>query len=181
MAATFVTVLDKRFVPFITAEQLRERVVQLGEELHRDFGERDPLVVCVLNGAFVFAADLTRAMGGAPEMAFVRLRSYVDTKSSGTVDTVMPLETSVGGRHVIIVEDIIDTGLTMQQFVADLERQAPATVTVVTLLTKPEARKYPLSAPLVVGFEIEDRFVVGYGLDYNGYGRTLPGIYQLDK
>ena len=179
MATAPITVFDKQFVPFISVERLRERVARLGEQLHRDFAGRDPLVVCVLNGAFVFAADLTRAMGGAPEMAFVRLRSYVDTQSSGTVDTVMPLETSVGGRHVIIVEDIIDTGLTMQQFVGALEQQSPASVTVVTLLTKPEARKYPLSVPLLVGFEVEDRFVVGYGLDYNGYGRTLPGIYQL--
>jgi hypoxanthine phosphoribosyltransferase len=173
-----VTVKDKKFSPFIEQAALVKRVGELAADLNRDYLGRHPLFVVVLNGAFIFAADLLKAITVDCGITFVRLASYQQTQSSGKVREVLGLTEDVRGRHLVIVEDIVDTGLTMSQLVAQLRAQGAASVEVATLLHKPEALKTTI-ALRYVGFEIENRFVVGYGLDYDGLGRNLDAVYVL--
>lgn len=169
---------DKQFVPYLSEGRIAECVAKLGAAISADFRERRPLLLGILNGSFIFAADLFRKLDIDAEICFVKLASYEGTGSSGTVTTAIGLTEDLSGRHVIVVEDIIDTGRTLSHFLPELKRQAAASVTLVTLLSKPEARKVALEADYT-GFVIPDKFVVGYGLDYDGLGRNLPGIYVL--
>jgi hypoxanthine phosphoribosyltransferase len=169
---------DIAFVPLITPEAVQQRVLELGAELNERFAGANPLFIGILNGAFIFAADLVRAFEGACEISFVKLASYSGTKSAGDVRQLLGLEKNVEGRHLIIVEDILDTGRTLHHLSNDLMAQSPASLSIVAFLRKPSAAQFPVQADWV-GFDIEDRFVVGYGLDYDGLGRNLPGIYVL--
>jgi len=169
---------DKSFVPYLDEEKIAVRVAELGAAISADYNEKKPLLLGILNGSFVFAADLFRKLDIEAEICFVKLSSYAGTGSSGTVTTVIGLTEDLTNRHVIVVEDIIDTGRTLSQFIPELEKQNLASVKLVTLLSKPEARKVPLEADYT-GFEIPDKFVLGYGLDYDGLGRNLPGLWVL--
>ena len=171
---------DLMFVPLFTETQVQSRVRELGNALTHQFQGKTPLFISILSGAFVFAADLMRAFNDDCEVGFVKLSSYSGTRTSGSVQTVMGLEKDLTGRHVIVVEDIIDTGRTLHFFLDHLRRQNPASLSTVAFLRKPEAIEFPVEV-LHVGFDIENRFVVGYGLDYEGLGRNLPGIYQLSE
>ena len=171
---------DLYFKPFLSATQIKARVAELGQRLSEDYPGKRPLFISVLNGAFVFTADLARHCTMEADFTFVRLSSYDGTQSSGTVKKMVGLKTSVENRHIVLVEDIIDTGRTLHFFLPELHRQNPASVAVVTLLSKPEARQVPFEADYT-GFDIPDKFVVGYGLDYDELGRNLPAIYQLDE
>jgi hypoxanthine phosphoribosyltransferase len=169
---------DLTFKPYLDAGQIRTRVAAMAAAIGRTHAEKCPLFLGVLNGAFVFAADLVRACDFPCEISFIKLASYQHTVSSGDVKTIIGLQDDVKDRHLIIVEDIIDSGRTMHQFIPDLQKLGPASVSVATLLSKPDAHEFPVNIDFV-GFEIPPDFVVGYGMDYNGLGRNLPGLYQL--
>jgi hypoxanthine phosphoribosyltransferase len=173
-----IRVHDHWFERYLSAEQIRVRVDELGREIGSRYAGRNPLFIVVLNGAFMFAADLVRAAGIECEMAFVRLSSYRGLETSGLVKTLIGLDVSLKGRDVIVVEDIIDSGNTMAAFLPDLHRNDPGSVALAALLLKPDCLKHPIGIEYL-GFEIPDKFVVGYGLDYDGYGRGWDSIYQI--
>ncbi len=174
-----VSLHDLHFIPLISEERVLERVQAIGAELTERYVDKNPLFISILSGAFVFASDLMRAFHGNCEVGFVKLASYSGTQSTGTVQTVMGLEKDLRGRHVIVVEDIVDTGRTLHFFLQYLQERSPASVCTVTFLRKPDAAEFPVPVDYV-GFDIDDRFVVGYGLDYEGLGRNLAAVYQLD-
>lgn len=174
-----IRVHDKNFVPYLSAAVIGDRVRELAIEISRDYAGKKPLFLAVLNGSFLFAADLFRNLEIEAEISFIKLASYKGTTSSGNVITAIGLEESLHGRHVILLEDIIDTGKTLHSFMPQLEHQSPASIKVAALLTKPEALQLPVKADYL-GFSIPDKFVVGYGLDYDGLGRNIPEIYQLE-
>jgi hypoxanthine phosphoribosyltransferase len=173
-----VRIKDLHFQLLLPEAQIQARVRTLGRQLSETHKGRKPLFISILSGAFVFASDLIRAFDGPCEVGFVKLASYQGTRSSGDVQTVMGLEKDLRGRHLIVVEDILDTGRTLHFFLDHLRQQAPASVSTVTFLRKPDAAEFPVPVELV-GFDIESKFVVGYGLDYDGLGRNLPGVYVL--
>jgi hypoxanthine phosphoribosyltransferase len=173
-----IQIHDLSFVPLISEAEVQERVRVLGQDLTERYRGKNPLFISILSGAFVFASDLIRAFDSHCEVGFVKLASYTGTRSSGDVQTVMGLDKDLRDRHLVVVEDIIDTGRTLHFFLDHLRSQQPASITVVTFLRKPEAAQFPVSVDFV-GFDIEDKFVVGYGLDYDGLGRNLAGIWQL--
>jgi len=170
---------DLRFRRYISANAIRTRVRELGAEIALRHAGYCPLFLAILNGAFVFTADLMRACSLSTEVDFMRLSSYEGTTSSGAVRQHLDVVQDLEGRHVIVVEDIIDTGHTMAHLLPQLEAQKPASLELATLLLKPTAVQHELPVTYL-GFEIPDAFVVGYGLDYRGLGRHLPDLYQLD-
>ena len=177
---TRIQVHDKHFVPYLSAREIDEKVKELAAEISKDYKEKRPLIIGVLNGSFLFAADLFRNLSIEAEISFIKLASYKGTTSSGNVITAIGLEESLHDRHIILLEDIIDTGKTLHEFIPQLEHQGPASIKIAALLTKPEALKYPIHADYA-GFAIPNKFVVGYGLDYDGLGRNIPEIYQLEE
>jgi hypoxanthine phosphoribosyltransferase len=163
----------------VEAETLQRRVAELGVELSRDYAGRDLLLVCVLKGAVFFAADLMRHIEVPCEIDFMAVASYGSaTDSSGVVRILKDLEAPIEGRHVVIVEDIVDSGLTLQYLLRSLGARNPASVEVCALLTKPDRRKVELPVRYV-GFEIADRFAIGYGLDHDERYRNLPYVAAL--
>lgn len=175
-----LTVKDKKFVTFIEKQPLEERIAEVGREISEEYRDKNPLFVVVLNGAFMFAAELMKNVTIGCEITFVRVSSYSKTESTGQLTEVLGLKESIHNRHVIIVEDIVDTGLTMNKLLFQLSTQRPESIQVATMLFKPSALKTPLRVKYC-GFEIENRFVVGYGLDYDGYGRNIDSIYVLSE
>lgn len=166
------------FRPMITKAEIATRVQALGQQISKDYPDQAPHFVAVLNGAFIFAADLVRAANLSSTISFVKLSSYSGLSSTGTVQTDLGLNPAqVHGRHLIIVEDIVDTGKTLSTFIQDLGKWSPASVKIASLLLKPEALKHPLKIDYL-GFSIPPAFVIGYGLDYDEKGRHLDAIYQ---
>ncbi len=170
---------DKLFKPYISADQISVEISKLASQISADYADRKPLFIAILNGSFIFAADIFKALSIPAEICFIKLASYKGTKSTGQVITSIGLDTELFGRDVIILEDIIDTGNTLHQFLPQLEHQQPRSLKICALLHKKEATIHPIHIDYL-GFEIPDRFVVGYGLDYDGYGRNIPEIYQLN-
>ncbi len=173
-----LTIKDKTFVPFIAADAIQERIQVLAGQINEEYAYKEPLIVVVLNGAFLFAADLVKHLTISCEITFIRVASYEATESTGQLRQILGLDQSVEGRDLILVEDIVDTGLTISEVCSQLQAQSPASIAVATLLFKPAALKQPLDLHYV-GFEIENRFVLGYGLDYDGLGRNTPNILVL--
>lgn len=173
-----VVVKDKKFSISITKEQLQRRIAEVASQISRDLEGTNPLFLAVLNGAFMFAADLMRGIDIPSEISFVRFSSYQGMQSTGRVRQLLGLTEDIKGRTVVIVEDIIDSGLTMQQLIADLQQSDPAALHIAALLVKPENLSVPLDIAYTC-FEIPNDFIVGYGLDYDGYGRNLPAIYTV--
>ena len=173
-----IFVHDRWFEPYLSAEQIEARVAEMGRQISSDFAGKRPLFLAVLNGAFMFAADLVRACELECELAFIKVSSYRGLASTGKIETVLGLTIPLEGRELILVEDIIDSGNTMSALLPDLHRLAPNSIAIAALLLKPECLRHPLHIDYL-GFEIPNRFVVGYGLDYDGLGRNLPSIYQL--
>ena len=167
------------FVPYISREEIEARIKELGNEITRDCAGKEPLFLCVLNGAFPFASDLFRAAEGIDgEIAFIRLKSYEGTASTGNVRQMMGCEKDLEGRTVIIVEDIVDTGNTIHNLIATLKERKPAEIKIATLLFEPEALEKPVK-PDYVGFCIPKKFIIGFGLDINDKARDLNDIYVL--
>ena len=170
---------EHTFRPFISGREIEARVGAIGQELYDRLHDGDPSFVVMLKGAFIFAADLVRASRLGGEVCFVRTASYSGTRSEGQVQLLLPPEEEiVRGKDVVLIEDIVDSGLTMQAFLPVLRALGPRSVTLVTLLHKPDAQRVTVDIDLI-GFSIPTKFVVGYGLDYDGLGRHLPAIYQL--
>lgn len=175
-----VTAHGKQFRLMISAEEIAAKVAEIGAEITEKYAGKKPLLLSILNGAFMFAADLSRAIDTDLELTFIKLASYKGTGSTGKVETVLGLDMDLTDRHIIIVEDIIDTGLTLHNFLQALEKESPASVSLCTCFFKSEALKYPLSIDYI-GFDIPNKFIIGYGLDYDGLGRNLPAVYQLNE
>lgn len=166
------------FEEMIDEAAIQTRVLALGAEIHTIYQDKNPLFIGILNGAFLFAADLIRACDVPCEIDFIRMSSYKGLKSTGEVKIALESKIEIKDRHIIIVEDIVDTGNTLHAFQQDLKKMQPASVAIATLLSKPEAIQHDLKVDFV-GFEIPPKFVIGYGLDYNEQGRHLRGIYKL--
>ena len=178
MVEPIVHIHDLSFQLYITPEKIQERVAQLGQEIAQDYKDNPPVFVVVLNGAFIFAADLVRATPLSTTIRFVQLSSYQGLSSTGEIEVVLGLkEEEVTGRPIIIIEDVVDTGNTLSWFKKDLQRMNPQSVKIASLLLKPDALQHPIEVNYL-GFSIPTEFVIGYGLDYNEGGRDLAGIYQ---
>jgi hypoxanthine phosphoribosyltransferase len=173
-----IKVHDKSFETYLSEEVILKRIKEIAEKINQDFSGKKPLFISILNGSFMFASDLFKQLAIPAEICFIKLASYEGMKSSGKVVTSIGLEEDIFGKDVIIVEDIVDTGKTLHQFLPNLLHQQPKTMRIATLLHKSEATEYPLTLDYV-GFDIPNKFVVGYGLDYDGLGRNLKEIYQL--
>ena len=173
-----VKIKDKVFETSIPREEIRRRVKAVADEINRDMAGKNPLLLAVLNGAFVFAADLMRELTIPCEISFVKLASYQGTTSTGKVKEVIGINENLAGRTVIIVEDIVESGTTMKQMIESLGTRNPASVHICTLLLKPDRLKVDLDIDYAA-FRIPNDFIVGYGLDYDQQGRQLPDIYTL--
>lgn len=169
---------DKKFAVSIPEAEILEQVSRVAGEINRDFAGREPVFLAVLNGSFVFAADLLREVKLPSQISFIKLASYEGTASSGAVKELVGLNTDIAGRDVIIVEDIIDSGLTMEYLTGLLAQRHPHSVSVCTLLLKPGNLKVNLDIRYKC-FSIPNDFIVGYGLDYDGYGRNTRDIYTV--
>ena len=175
-----ITVHDKQFTLYLTAQDIAMRVQQLGAQISKDYEGKRPLILTILNGAYIFSADLIRACHIELELSFVRLSSYEGTHSTGAVRSILGLKEDIKNRDIIIVEDIVDTGKTLHHFIPSLMQHQPSSIKIATLLDKPEARTHDIEIAYC-GFSIPNKFVVGYGLDYDGLGRNLPDIHQLSN
>lgn len=175
-----VQVADRRFRLYLTQEQILEAVDRVAVRMNEDLKDKNPIFICVLNGAFVFAADLYRRMTMPSQITFMRLKSYEGTATTGKVTTISSLHESVVDRTVVIVEDIVDSGLTMKRMIAQLRDLGAKEIRVAVLLNKPKARKVENLTIDYTCLEIPNDFIVGYGLDYNEEGRNLPDIYVVN-
>lgn len=173
-----VKIKDKTFRPFICESEIQQRVRAVAEKINEDMKGRNPLFLAVLNGSFIFAADLLRWVTIPSEISFVKLASYEGTTSTGKIEEVIGINEDLTGRTVIIVEDIVDTGQTMQRMIKTLGTRGPESIHICTLLVKPQKLQVPLNIEYVA-LEIPNDFIVGYGLDYDQQGRNLRDIYSI--
>jgi len=173
-----ITIKDKQFRLSIDSQRIQEAVKGVGEQINHDLDGKDPLFICVLNGAFMFAGDLMKVVNIPCEITFIKLSSYEGLYSTGSVKEVIGLSESVVGRNVVVVEDIVDTGVTMEKIIASLEAKGAKSIKVATFFQKPEALQHDIQIDYVA-MKIPNEFIVGYGLDYDGYGRNLNAIYTL--
>jgi hypoxanthine phosphoribosyltransferase len=173
-----IQVKDKVFNILIPEQQLLNRIKDMATQISQEYEGKSPLFLAVLNGSFMFAADLLKNITVACEISFVKVASYEATHSTGKLTQLIGLPEEVTGRHVIILEDIVDTGITIESIVHDLQKKNPLSVQVATLLHKPEAYTKQIPLPYI-GFSIPNQFVLGYGLDYDQLGRNLKDLYVL--
>ncbi|MBS1566901.1 MAG: hypoxanthine phosphoribosyltransferase [Bacteroidetes bacterium] len=173
-----IIVHDKEFEPYLSAAEITQKIQLMADAINRDYAGKRPLFIAILNGSFMFAADLFKAVTIDAEICFIKLASYKGTKSSGQVITAIGLDTDLIDRHVVILEYIVDTGKTLSEFLPQLQHHHPASLKIAALLHKPEATVYPIKIDYL-GFSIPNKFVLGYGLDYDGLGRNIREIYQL--
>lgn len=178
MSAAQIQVHNKTFVPYLPEALILEKVKELAAQLDSDYAGKKPLFIAILNGSFMFTSDLFKYLSIEAEICFIKLASYKGTKSTGHVITAIGLDTDVTNRHIVILEDIIDTGKTMNEFLPQLRNQQPASLKVAVLLHKPDATVFPVTIDYCC-FSIPNKFVLGYGLDYDGLGRNIRELYQL--
>lgn len=169
---------DKTFTLYLDKKTIENRVKEIGKQLSEDYKGKDPIIIGVLNGAFMFLSDLAKHIQIPAEISFLKIASYQGETSTGKVKNLLGLEADLKDRHVILVEDIVDTGLSMTHLLSLINEKDPSSVKIATLLHKPEALQHQIKIDYL-GFEIPNKFVVGYGLDYDGFGRNIPEIYQL--
>lgn len=172
-----IEIHGKKFLTSIPRTSIENEVKRVAAEINQDYKGKRPLLLGVLNGAFMFVADLMRNLDIECEISFVKMSSYAGTTTTGAVKQLLGLNESIEGRDVIIVEDIVDTGLTMQSMLETLKDYNPASINIASLFLKPARLKVPIDVKYSA-FTIPDRFIVGYGLDYDGLGRNLPDIYD---
>ncbi len=173
-----IQLLDKEFSLSIPASDIKSAVWQMADKINRDLKDKNPLMVCILNGSFMFSADLMKLVEFPCQISFVKLASYEGLGSTGKIKELIGFNEELKGRTVVLLEDIVDTGVTIENSVQQLLQTGASEVFVATLLYKPEACKRDIKLDYI-GLEIPNKFIVGYGLDYNGYGRNLPDIYSL--
>ncbi len=171
-----VQVLDKVFRELISEEDIDKRVAEIAEKINKDYYGREVVFLGILNGAFLFAAELFKKINLKARISFVKLASYEGTSSTGTVRELIGWNEDIKGAAIIIIEDIVDTGNTLERIIGELSIRKAGEVKVATLLLKPDAYKKDIPVDYV-GFNIPNDFVIGYGLDYSGYGRNLPALY----
>ena len=174
-----VSVNNRIFDEYVSAQEIARYVSKVAERINTDYAGKKPLFICVLNGAFMYASDLFKQITLPAEITFVRLKSYEGTCSTGEVQVLTGLSADVKGRDVIVVEDIVDTGLTMHGFVKYLKEHGANSVEITSFLFKPDSLQYVDAEPKYVGLSIPTKFVLGYGLDYDELGRNLPALYVL--
>ncbi len=177
-AMSVVQILDKKFKTSIPASEIKECVKAVAERINNDLKDKNPLFLAVLNGSFIFAADLMREITIPCEISFVKLASYQGTTSTGKITEVIGINEELSGRCIVIVEDIVDTGLTMKRMLETLGTRSPAEIHICTLLVKPDKLQVDLNIEYAA-MKIPNDFIVGYGLDYNQQGRNLPDIYTV--
>jgi hypoxanthine phosphoribosyltransferase len=175
-----IVVHNRVFVPYLSAKEIEEQVARLALELKRDYAGKTPLFIAILNGSFIFAADLFKHLDFEAEICFIKLASYKGTKSTGQVISAIGLDVDVKNREVVIIEDIVDTGRTLTSFLPQIKNQHPLGLKLCVLLHKPEAMQVPLNIDYL-GFTIPNKFVLGYGLDFDGLGRNIPELLQLQE
>lgn len=173
-----IKILDREFVPYISDQEIAKRTKEMGLEISKEYENKKPLLISVLNGSFIFTADLIRSISTPIEISFIKVASYEALKSTGKVREILGLKENVFGRDIVILEDIVDTGTTLEHLLETFKDLGTKSIKVATLLHKPSVQK-KADQPDFVGFEIPNKFVVGYGLDYEGLGRELKDIYQL--
>lgn len=173
-----VAIGSYRFEVFLDAQAIEGRITELAANINADYAGKKLLFISILNGSFMFTADLLKKISVPCEVSFVKVASYSGTASSGSVKELIGLDREISGYDVVIVEDIVDTGRTMEAITQSLRGKGAASLSICTLLDKPERREVEIKVDYI-GFSIPDRFVVGYGLDLDGFGRNLPDIYQL--
>ena len=172
-----ITAHGKEFEIFLTKENIRNRIEEICKILSDKYAGKTPVFLGIMNGAFMFAAEVMQKMTIDCEISFVKLKSYVGDQSSGEVTTMLGLDCNLEGRDVIILEDIVDTGRTLHYFFPELQKQKPASISLFTLLVKPEAMKFEVPIDYA-GFAVPNLFLIGFGLDYDGLGRNLADIYK---
>ena len=175
-----ITIRDKQFEPFIHHQQIAERVAALAEKLNTDYEGKSPLLIAILNGAFIFAADLVRHLTFDHDIQFAKFSSYEGTDTTGKLKELIGLPNSIAGRDVIIVEDIIDTGTTMYNLLPQLKEKGAKSVEIAALLMKPGKLRVPLDVKYCA-MQIPNEFIVGYGLDFDGFGRNYKSIYVVKE
>ncbi|MGL4411237.1 MAG: hypoxanthine phosphoribosyltransferase [Bacteroidales bacterium] len=175
-----IQVKDKTFKPFISYETLQENIARVAKQMNEELAGKDPLFVGVLNGSFMFIGDLMKYVTVPSELSFIKLASYEGTESTGSVKKIFGLNESIEGRTVVVLEDIVDTGRTIERLLKDLAELKPAEVKIASLLVKPDAIVCDITVDYAV-MEIPNDFIVGYGLDYDGYGRNLKDIYVIHE
>ena len=173
-----IKIHDREFVKSIPREEIDKEVKRVAAQINSDYAGKRPLFLGVLNGSFMFVADLLKNIELECEISFVKLSSYQGTETTGQVREVIGLSESLEGRDVIILEDIVDTGHTMHKMMQSLKNSNPASVEIASLFVKPERLQVPVDVKYAL-FTIPDRFIVGYGLDYDGLGRNLPDVYDV--
>jgi hypoxanthine phosphoribosyltransferase len=173
-----IKVKDKRFKLLLSELQIQMMIKDLANQINKDLEGKNPLFLAVLNGSFMFASDLMKNISIPCEISFVKLASYEGMQSGGKIKEVFGLSERIDGRTVVIVEDIVDSGQTMQQLLSSLSSRNPAEIHIATFLSKPDALQFDLKLDYVA-FKIPNNFVVGYGLDYDGYGRNYGELYSL--
>ena len=173
-----ISVLDKQFVPFISEDRIQQEVSRIADEMNRDLAGKDPLFLGILNGAFMFASDLYKQLEFPSQITFLKLTSYSGTKSTGSVKQLIGINLDLKDRVVVVVEDIVDTGITLETILRQLKGYEPSEIHVATFLHKPEATVREVQLDYV-GLEIPNDFILGYGLDYDGYGRNYRRLYKL--
>ena len=171
---------DKCFEIFIDRDTISDRIEALAELINNDYRGKTPIILCILNGSFIFTADLVRYFNFPLTVEFVRYSSYEGTSSTGKINKMLGVKSEIEGKDVLIVEDIIDTGYTLSNAIVELKKKKPSSVKVASLLLKPDALQHDVPCDYI-GFEIPNKFVVGFGLDYDELGRDLPEIYQLKE
>lgn len=173
-----IQIKDKKFSLSIPESEILAAVRHVAEDINRDIADKNPLFICVLNGAFMFAGDLMKTINFPCEITFIKLSSYDGLYSSGAVKEIIGLNESVVGRNVVVVEDIVDTGITMERILSSLRAKGANEIRVATFLQKPDALQRDITVDYVA-MKIPNDFIVGYGLDYDGYGRNLKDIYTV--
>jgi hypoxanthine phosphoribosyltransferase len=180
MGKSRISILDLTFETSITEEMIQREVKRIAVAMNRDLADKNPIFLGILNGAFMFASDLFKQINFPCQITFLKLASYEGTKTTGAVKQLIGINQDLKNRTVVVLEDIVDTGITLDTILRQLTGYEPSEILVAAMLYKPEAAKQEISIDYV-GFEIPNEFVLGYGLDYNGYGRNLPEIYTLLK
>jgi hypoxanthine phosphoribosyltransferase len=173
-----IRVLDKEFKISISREKIQARIAELAEQLLHDLGDKNPVFIGILNGSFMFASDLFKKLEFDAQITFLKLASYQGTTTTGSVKQLIGLNQDIKNQHVVILEDIVDTGITLENIMRQLDGFQPASIQIVTLLFKPESFHKPFKLDYV-GFTVPNDFIVGYGLDYNGFGRGYEDIYTV--
>lgn len=173
-----IKVNNREFEPYLTVAQIDEQIRRVAAQINNEYEGKRPLFIAILNGSFMFASDLFKELTIEAEICFIKLASYKGTRSTGHVITSIGLDESLKDRHVIIIEDIVDTGKTLSEFLPQLKEHQPASLKIAALLHKPDALVYPLTIDYL-GFSVPNKFLLGFGLDYDGLGRNLKEIYKL--